>query len=323
MALTDAAAPPFPFVVGAGRSGKGLLRAMLDSHPDLAMVNRSNFLLTFALQRQRYEKPGGFDSDLFVDDFIAFHRALQGMGLEVDEVQAGVAEMAPRTLPEAVRALYRMHAAKQGKSRYGDKSVAYALRVQEISALLPETRFVHLIRDGRDAALAYLDARYGPRQIDEGVQRWRYRVEWVRREGQKLGADRYLELRYEDLLDDPETNLRRVCAFISLPFDPVMLRYFERPAIHVASAARPEDTHLVLPPTKGLIDWRSTLSAQDKAVADALAGDLLAKMGYERSKEHLALKDGVEVRRRQLLLAGRERGRRFRKRVSHRLRPRR
>lgn len=314
---------PFPFVVGSGRSGKGLLRAMLDSHPDMAMVNRSNFLLTFALSRPRYEKASGFDRAGFVDDFVGFHRALSSLGLEEDEVRQGLAEREPADLPDAVRSLYRLHAAKQGKSRYGDKSVAYALRVAEIADLLPESRFVHLIRDGRDTALAYMDARYGPRQIDEAVERWRYRVEWVRRAGRRLGPERYLELRYEDLLDDAETHLRAVCDFISLPFDPVMLRYYERPEIKVTSTARPEDVHLVDPPTKGLEDWRSSLSPLDQATADALAGDLLGQLGYERVRDRLPVADRVTVRKRQLLLTARERGSRLRKLASHRLRARR
>ena len=41
-------------------------------------------------------------------------------------------------------------------------------------------------------------------------------------------VDGYLEVRYEDLVEDTESVLRRVCELIELDYDPAMLTYHER-----------------------------------------------------------------------------------------------
>ncbi|MDQ3956728.1 MAG: sulfotransferase, partial [Actinomycetota bacterium] len=68
---------PFPFFLGRGRSGTTLLRAMFDAHPDMAIPHESHFVVNMGLVRDRYEKPGGFDVDAFLDDLrptIGFNR---------------------------------------------------------------------------------------------------------------------------------------------------------------------------------------------------------------------------------------------------------
>ena len=53
-----------------------------------------------------------------------------------------------------MRAFFDAYADAQGKPRWGDKTPAYMLAVQRIGRTLPESRFIHLIRDGRDVALS-------------------------------------------------------------------------------------------------------------------------------------------------------------------------
>ena len=58
---------------------------------------------------------------------------------------------------------------------------------------------------------------------------WKRRIENARRQASAC-AGRYLELRYEDLVADPESALGRVCELIELDYDPAMLGYHERAA---------------------------------------------------------------------------------------------
>ncbi len=59
----------------------------------------------------------------------------------------------------AVRAFFEAYAGEQGKPRWGDKTPAYMLAIQRIGRTLPESRFIHLIRDGRDVALSQARGR--------------------------------------------------------------------------------------------------------------------------------------------------------------------
>jgi hypothetical protein len=88
---------------------------------------------------------------------------------------------------------------------------------------------------------------------------------------------RYLELRYEDLVTEPERELRRVCEHASLSWEPGMLDYAGTSDV----AKMPEHKNLALAPTPGLRDWRSQMSKEDALAFEQVAGDVLRSVGYE------------------------------------------
>jgi Sulfotransferase domain len=118
----------------------------------------------------------------------------------------------------------------------------------------------------------------------------------ARRQARRLRH--YMELRYEDLVADPEPALRRVSEFVELPWDAVMLDYhrgaadrmaevtrdFERgegPAIPAAVRAE-RHTRVAEPPQRARAGrWRTDMSVADREAFEAIAGDLLAELGYE------------------------------------------
>ena len=131
-----------------------------------------------------------------------------------------------------------------------------------------------------------------PRTIDGFAAQWRTEIRAARKLGERLGSARYLELRYEALVADPAEVLSRVCAFADLPYDPVMLSY----AGEVDVSAKPHQQSLTRPPTPGLRDWRRELSPEDVAAFEAVAGDLLAELGYEVSTPVTAGGPGLPAR---------------------------
>ena len=175
--------------------------------------------------------------------------------------------------------IYAAYAARRGKSRTGDKTPSYVMHLDLLGGLFPEARFVHVIRDGRDSTLSYLDASFGPTTVAEGALYWRRFVARGRQTGRALGPARYLEIRYERLVAEPEAELRAVCSFLDLPFDDAMLRYPERAAELVGKVHH----NLARAPTAGMRDWKREMAPADVAVFEALAGDLLGELGYERA----------------------------------------
>ena len=141
--------------------------------------------------------------------------------LNADELQRRVELTQPFELGEALRAFYSLYAARFGKPRWGDKTPAYAEHMLAIERLLPEARFIHVLRDGRDVALSLRDVWFGPASIEEAATQWCERIQAARRQATGVGA--YLEIRYEDLVRDTESVLRRVCEFIELPWSESML----------------------------------------------------------------------------------------------------
>lgn len=296
--------PPFCFVVGCPRSGTTLLRAMLDSHPDIALPPESYFVIDMGRRRRRYEAAKGFQTERFVRDLLT-HRWFRKWGLKDEDVSRSYRERSPRDYSDAVRLAFSLYAAERGKGRYGDKTPNYVLRMPLLASLFPEARFVHVIRDGRDVASSLLDSDLGLRNLSEAALSWRFHAGRGRSAGRSLGPDRYMELRYEDLVRDPEASLRGVSGFFDLTFDPVMLRYHERAANLVAQFNRPEiHRRLSLPPTQGIRDWRNDLSGADVSRFESLAGDLLAACRYERVTHPRTL-DPIRRWERQLRWTGR------------------
>jgi hypothetical protein len=185
----------------------------------------------------------------------------------------------------AIATVYAVYAAERGKARWGDKTPMYMQNLRLLERLFPDALFVHLIRDGRDAALSYLSMPKGlmtetwmqPRDTAAFACQWRAEVKAARRLGRRVGGERYLEVRYEDLVGDVESVLRRISGFARLPYEPAMADY----AGNVDVSAKPHQQSLRRPPTAGLRDWRVQMSPEDIGAFDQVAGDLLAELGYE------------------------------------------
>jgi len=273
---------PFPFVVGCGRSGTTLVRALLDAHPQLAVPDESYFPAWFGRVRSRYERPDGFARDRLVTDLLA-HESFRRWGLDATEVRDAIARAEPETFADTVRAYYAAYARAHRKPRYADKTPIFALHMPELAEIFEESVFVHVVRDGRDVVLSRMEAAWGTHRVDFEALQWRSHIRTARADGSRLGPGRYREFRYEALLDDPEQFARELCAFIRLDFDPTMLRYHERAQPLVEAMAYPEEhKNLLNPPTKGLRDWRVELTGTQLALIEELAGDTLPAFGYER-----------------------------------------
>jgi Sulfotransferase family len=289
--------PPAPFVVGVTRSGTTLLRMMLDAHPQLTIPPETHFVPDLIeASREEHASPER------LHEVVVGNRRWGDFHLDPDELLERFEAIAPLNAGDAVRAFFDLYAKGQGKPRWGDKTPIYINRMMLIERALPEARFIHLIRDGRDAALSRAKrVLKQPTPMRKVAERWRNRIIRAREQGPRLGH--YLELRYEDVVLDTEATLRRICEYIDLPWDDEMLHYHER------AAQRMQEMHRDLPPEPGkplrpadhrmaahsltseppdpsrLGRWKTEMSAEDRAAFEDAAGDLLAELGYELERE--------------------------------------
>jgi len=267
--------PPL-IVLGVRRSGTTLLRVMLDRSPELAVPDESYFVPQLA-RRHR----GCVDPEAFLDDLRRLPTLVEW------SVEPG--DVAQRLRPamktgEAIGAVFETYAAARGKRRWGDKTPLYMQHLPLLERLFPEARFVHLVRDGRDAALSFLSVPPGimtegwghPRDAAGFACQWATEVREARRLGARVGA-RYLEVRYETLVAGPQTALRAVCDFAGLQYDDAMLGYVG----DTDSARKAHQQRLNEPPRVGVRDWRTEMAAADRRAFEAVAGDLLAELGYD------------------------------------------
>jgi Sulfotransferase family len=284
-----------PFVVGVTRSGTTLLRMMLDAHPQLAIPPETYFVPDLI------ERAG--DDGTSADELhgmIVGDRHWGDFNLDPDELLRRLRGKRRLDAGEALRAFYGYYAEREGKPRWGDKTPLYLKSMVDIQGALPEARFVHLLRDGRDAALSRASrALKEPDPPAKVAARWKRRVLRARRQARRLRH--YLEVRYEDLVTDSERTLRTVCDFVELDYDPAMLTYHERAEERLEEMARdlperpgqprrPAEHRLQAheltkepPTTERVARWRREMSPEDVAAWEETAGDLLAELGYDVS----------------------------------------
>ena len=224
-------AAPVPFVVGMNRSGTTLLRMMLDAHPELTIPPETHFVPD--LIKAAREDAATPESALAA---MKSAREWGDFGFSDEEMLERL-----RALPEikpgpAVRTFYAAYTEQQGKPRWGEKTPTYVQKMRLIQRAIPEARFVHVIRDGRDVALSVLDRTVRDLTAADIARRWQKKITKAREDSPKL--DHYVEIRYEDLILDTEPVLRRVCEFIELPWDDALLSYHERSADRLQEMAR-------------------------------------------------------------------------------------
>jgi len=291
---------PVPFVVGVPRSGTTLLRLMLDAHPQMAIPPETYFVTNLIEAAD-----GGAGAEKLANVLVS-HRRWGDLELDEGELRERFAALGDPSGGDAIRAVFGLYAERRGKARWGDKTPAYLTNVGEIGAALPEARFVHIIRDGRDVALSILamPERDRPMRNPDSAElvaaRWRKRIGRARDQARDL--PHYMELHYEQLVREPEPCLRRVCEFIELDFVPEMLDYHrgaqnrleemnrdlaprdELPHQPASGRLAPHALASEPPSTDRIAGWRKRMEPEDVAAFEAEAGELLVDLGYELSE---------------------------------------
>jgi hypothetical protein len=276
---------PYVFVVGCPRSGTTLLQRMLDNHPELTVANDTHFATRAAKQTLRKDANPPLTAELV--SAVKHYRRTYRMGLDDAEITEAARHC--DTYAEFVSRLYDLRGSKKGKPLSGEKTPDYCRQMSVLHALFPAARFVHIIRDGRNTTLSTLNwasEAKGPGKWqfwqDDPVATcalwWRWQVGTGQREGRALGSDLYLQLRYEDLVTDPERELSNIARFLHLPYSDEMVNYHAGKTRHEPGLSAKSAW---LPPVQGLRDWRREMSEEDVGVFEGIAGDLLRDNSYE------------------------------------------
>ncbi len=287
--------PPMPVIVGAPRSGTTLLRFMLDAHPDLAIPPETGFLRLCEEWFHHDVSPEKFHHAL--TSFPESMPAWADFGVRAEDFHAALSQLVPFTVADGFRTFYRLYAERFGKSRWGDKTPLHSRYIDAIRRVIPEARFIHIIRDGRDVALSLREMWFSPgREMEIQAAHWRDWVVAAREAGR--GQPDYLEVRYEALIREPESVIREICSLIDLDFQSEMLDYHRRTperlqehraryradgSLLISHERRLEQLRLTTrpPDPTRVLGWKTAMSDEDRTRFEAIAGELLRDLGYE------------------------------------------
>jgi hypothetical protein len=194
--------PPI-FVVGCHRSGTTLFRLILDSHPCVSCGPETRFLA---------------DLEKITDAHNWPRMELYGFPKEYWHRQVAV----------LFNDFQSRYALRRGKTRWADKTPLYAGHLDYLNAIFPDALFINVVRDGRDVARSHRDT-WGYVSGLKAIEKWPRYIQMAEAFAPKVGPERYLEVRYENLVSDTEKQMRQVLEFIGEPWDDAVLRHTDAP----------------------------------------------------------------------------------------------
>jgi hypothetical protein len=264
------------FVVGMNGSGTSMLTESLGRHPELyAFPGETRMIPYFIDIAPQF-------GDLHDDkNFRRFWRYVISSAPDFEVYNKHQALTMPenwrdfpRSLAGILDTVFRQFAHPHGKTRWCEKSPNNSEHILRIAELFPSSRFVHIIRDGRDCAASTQRRQF--RNPELSINRWRKVVADAREQGAHMG-NRYMELTYEELTIDPERWMRKICEFLVLDFDIRVLQSA------MPQSAKKNDYQIgyvgkIEPNSKKFL---KQFSAPQIQRLEQIAGELLDQLGYE------------------------------------------
>lgn len=201
------------FIISSIRSGSTLLRMMLGTHSRLHAPHELHL--------------GAIDvncANWFSE------RAMKALGLGRGDLEHLLWDR-----------IMQRELVKKGKEFVVEKTPANVYMHQRIRNCWPDARFVFLLRHPESIARSWHESDPVKRPYDKAVDDVLRYVEAV--EEARTSEDGCTVL-YEDITADPEREMRRLCDFLGIDFEPEMLQYGDK-----------SDGELV----RGLGDWRDNI----------------------------------------------------------------
>ncbi|MEB3829843.1 sulfotransferase family protein [Phormidium sp. CCY1219] len=223
------------FLVGCPRSGTTLLQSMIAAHPNIASFPESHFFEhlnaswpwgpVFGLASRRAQSQ--------------FEKFLRVIGQE---------QMQQQCVPEKAWFSHQYASGfikvldtvthQQGKRLWLEKTPQHLHQIDTIEKFVKDAKFIHLIRNGTDVVSSLYEASRkhsektwgGPWSVDQCIQTWLKDVEVSRRH---LDKTNHTLVRYEQLVEDPQSVLTKLCGFMGVEFDERMLQDYGKAAKQV------------------------------------------------------------------------------------------
>jgi hypothetical protein len=236
------------FIFGALRSGTTVLRLMLSSHGMISNPGEADFLFDCILRDHSSPTGWRYDFDRLLDN-----RIFTSYSLDIPDKCDGLDLL--------------KHFIHQLESRNaGILTLNVHRNIGKIINIMPHARFIHLLRDPRDVARSSIGMGWAG-TVYYGVDHWIETERAWNKAASQIEANRIHGLCYEILFSDVESELRKICNFLDVPYSASMLDYHK--------------TTTYGPPDKSLIEqWRHKLSQYEIGLVEGKAGSMMMARNY-------------------------------------------
>src|SRR6266852_1451856 len=267
------------FVVGSARSGNTMLYHMLLSSGHFPIYRTEPLVFDLLVPRFGDLRSAAVRRKLM--RYWLRSRQFRRSGLDARQITEKVMTSVSNG-GDFLRAVMEEMARAGGYQRWTVWGPDNLLYLPDIKRQIPEALFIHVVRDGRDVAVALNRKQFiRPFPWDRNYRlfvsalHWMWKVQTGRHDARTLGAD-YLEVHFEDLVLNPSETLERIGTFIGQTLD------YDR--IQKIGAVRRPNTsfteELEARNFSPVGRWKNLLSQDQIARLEYLTGDLLVELGY-------------------------------------------
>jgi hypothetical protein len=284
------------FLIGAPRSGTTLLARMLSAHTQIYGRAEPHLITPLAhlgyfgkVEKAPYDQNNA-------------EQAIREIVAEIPQHEAGYLD-ALRAYTDSMYA-QMMQLAPPGKRFFLDKTPAYALVLPFLTKLYPHAKYVVLTRHPLAVLSSYVESFFdGDYRIalSHNPILQRYVPELARLVRDKPVPNVWV--RYEDLVRDPETQFRRVCDHVGVPFEERAISYGESGEAFKGLGDPTGVARHTRPVTSSVSKWAAEIASNPdtlsmvSGVVDGLDPADLETLGYPRAQivEQLAAARGAPV----------------------------
>lgn len=293
--------PPI-FVVGNSRSGTTMLRLMLTCHPKICIPPEGPFATLLLTKYQQEANWTDARKEEFFDEVLKSQK-IHNWRIDSSECREFFLGQKIENYSHAVSGIYDCYRAFHDPeaARWGDKSGTVNLkRFKQLCRSLHDRKFVHIVRDGRDVFCSYrgvagIEHRHSPNLPTcplQAAAQWSKRVNAIDHLLNQFESNCSLTIRYEDLVNNQEDTLRKICEFVEEPFSADMMRFAE---INAKKELEPKEflkwkSKTVEPVTTSQVErWKKELEPDEIAAFELIAKNVLEKFNYQVSNHKTTL----------------------------------
>ncbi|MES2131772.1 MAG: sulfotransferase [Bacteroidota bacterium] len=293
--------PVFNFIVGIGRSGTTLLMSMLNSHPELQATPEVNFFVFFYGSWKH--KTDFTEADFVKVEFYMSkyddRKQVSGFEWKTELFRENIRNSPEINFEIIYKCFYESFVyagAPKAISHNFDKNPINTLFLQDIIDILPNSKFIFLVRDPRANFLSRkekLKKRKADIYLD--TKRWTHYNAAALTVIEK-NRDKFYILKYEDLVTDPKAELQKLATFFNFPYDESMLNFHTKvkenslkkvyeKSVRDYPQAKDKFEKLSRPVNTDRLDiWKSKLNKQEIGIVSDICR-IAEKFGYDMSAD--------------------------------------
>jgi hypothetical protein len=280
------------FIVGAPRSGTTMLQYRLRNHPRISLpTGESHFIIPLCQNSTKFEDLSKIENvravlaAMYKQSAEFLNSDLHGIKFDMDKLARELYAEGRNSIPAIISGVFEKNARGEGKVRWGDKTPYYVLHMTKLLEWFPDAQIIHIIRDGRDVALSLFGRRhdFGVYNVYHAAKYWQQYVEVGCETGAQLESNVYMEVRFEDILNDPTGSFKKICAFLGEEYNDIMF--------NIHPVEDPGKTPLVHQPilAGNKEKWRRGMTSWQVWIFEAAAGGTLERLGYQLNTSSIRL----------------------------------